>query len=81
MLHKRVYVIPKGTINPDTMALLQDKRDHCDESPYELVIREPCSPEVFEKNIDEFILDGGLRLCFRVRQLSQTLTLEQELYK
>lgn len=60
----RIYIIPKGTVIPDTMALLQDKRIATDWKTFYLVTREPCTPEISEQNTVDFVVRNETRLCF-----------------
>lgn len=61
-----LYIIPKDTPIPETMALLQDKRavPRWDFGEYYLVTREPCTPEVHKRNVFDFVSFNGSRPCF-----------------
>jgi len=60
-----MYIIPKGSVIPENMALLRDERIVPDWEHYTLVNREPCLPEVHEQNAVDFVVKNESRLCFQ----------------
>lgn len=66
----RQYLVPEGSSVPEGLALLQDERAlavGCDE--YYLCPSAPCTPEEYEKNLVDFVLDER-HVVFRVHELS-----------
>jgi len=59
-----MYIIPKDSIIPENMALVQDKRNLPEWEHYYLVSREPCMPEIHKKNVVDFVVRNETRLCF-----------------
>ena len=60
-----MYIIPKGSIIPDNMALVQDERNLPEWDHYYLVSREPCSREIHMKNVIDFVVKNESRLRFK----------------
>ena len=60
-----IYIIPKGSIIPENMALLRDERILPSWTSYNLIIREPCLPEAHERIVADFVVKNETRLCFQ----------------
>jgi len=60
-----MYIVPKGSIIPGTLALMQDKRNLPESDHYYLVSREPCSLEEHQKNVAGFVVKNESRLRFK----------------